>query len=704
MNHELQNIDHAASSAAILYRVCGKSPHEEQRAVIDAVNVYHDGLKGFETVKELLKDSLIGRPWRVAKRKTIAHQVTTCYNFKQGGEQMNPISSIMLIEVLKELSSEFTTKTLPYLLVLDASDETLSHLKYGLKKKGSSYTAYWPDHESWLKKARANVSLKSYLTECRDSGIFDLLGCCPSSADQVISLENQMVSIFDTVFEKYYSGDVAQLKNQVSTLLVRFDAPQQDLDELQKLDDHLLISRYLVTKAKNNRGSVIFSKRRMEENAKTKLVELKAAKTEVTSEPSKLQFCTCFDLNRMGLSTLDISRQLIANDAALYGADILGANAGTVEQWASQIVAAPDNWYFLCNGTDIVGNWSYTYLSPAEEKSVRKGTFAGDDFSLESVNYPLTASDREVVIYILNISLNEGYQTTENWNMLWKNFGGRMKQLIQSGVTVKGLYGCLFRDDHKVMFERMGFQWLARNVVSGEVYYLDLNQTDLSRFGWIMGTNAVLGPAEQNIIFRQLNHDDILAEQQLVDIAGLIYDTDQYIYPQMFTREQAKRLIPLLLAGNGDRMFSLDNIFCAVVGDRIVGLILHKKGPLNWDSGELLMYARLLDEKLSDTINVVEDEYFREYDSTTEDATAILNCCVNGNYRMRNDIRLGTRMMQAFVAQHPERLELYVLQETLAAMRLYLRTGFQTSEQDKCNGFSIDHRDLPCYFMYRPAR
>ena len=63
LNHELQNIDHAASSAAILYRLCGKSPHEAQRAVIEVVNGHHDGLKGFETVKDLLKDSLLGRPY-----------------------------------------------------------------------------------------------------------------------------------------------------------------------------------------------------------------------------------------------------------------------------------------------------------------------------------------------------------------------------------------------------------------------------------------------------------------------------------------------------------------------------------------------------------------------------------------------------------------------------------------------------------------
>lgn len=622
---------------------------------------------------------------------------------------MNPINSIMLIEMLKELSTEVTTKTLPYLLALDVSDETLSHLKYGLKRKNSPYTAYWPDHESWLKKARANVQLKSYFTECKNSGLFELLDCCPTSADLLISLENQMVSIFDIVFEKCYHFDLELLKRHVAMMLMKFDAPHQDIDEVQMLDTYLLVSRYLVSKAKNNRGMVILSKRQMEENAASQRPQLESMQDKSSSKHHSLEFCTCFDLNRKGLSTLDISRQLIANDAALYGADILGANAGTAEQWASQIVAAPGNWNFLCDGTDIVGNWSYTYLSPAEESSVKSGTFTGDDFSLDSVNYPLTALDREVVIYILNISLNEGYQTAANWNRLWKSFGERLKQLIRSGVTIKRIYGCLFREDHRVMFERMGFRRLIKNVVSGDIYHIDLNRSDNSGFGWIMSepkitANAKLDLSDQPIRFCQLSHDDILDEQQLVDIAGLIYDTDCYIYPPMFSREQAKRLLPLLFAGNEDKMFSLDNIFCAMAGERIIGLILHKNGPLNWNSGPLVKYAGIMDETLPETMRTVEHEYFREYDSTPDGATAILNCCVNSNYRMRNDIRLGTRMMQAFVSEHPERLELYVLQETPAAMRLYLRAGFQTSEQHKCNGFSIDHRQLPCYFMYRPDR
>ena len=223
-------------------------------------------------------------------------------------------------------------------------------------------------------------------------------------------------------------------------------------------------------------------------------LQLENVQVESHIEHQDLEFCTCFDLNRKGLSTLDISRQLIANDAALYGADILGANAGTTEQWASQIVAAPGNWHFLCDGTDIVGNWSYTYLSAAEEKSVRNGTFAGEDFSLDSVNYPLAAPDREVVIYILNISLNEGYQTAENWNRLfgkkemtaeedYRNFeryleSNNLSQAIQSlisaadkgHVEAQALVGKIYSDGEYVpKNDAKAFMYSSRAAAAGNV-------------------------------------------------------------------------------------------------------------------------------------------------------------------------------------------------------------------------------------------
>ena len=57
---ETQNIDHAPSSAALLY-LLWKKVNGSQRAVIEAVNGHHAGLTSFDEVDGLLKDSVRGR-------------------------------------------------------------------------------------------------------------------------------------------------------------------------------------------------------------------------------------------------------------------------------------------------------------------------------------------------------------------------------------------------------------------------------------------------------------------------------------------------------------------------------------------------------------------------------------------------------------------------------------------------------------------
>lgn len=436
---------------------------------------------------------------------------------------------------------------------------------------------------------------------------------------------------------------------------------------------------------------------------KEKTPKVETPKQVAEQENTEIRPRSVADLKNMGLTSMDIAAQLMANDAALYSAEVLGSNAGSTENWASQIEAAPDNWFLLCEGKKIIGNWSMTFLSPEEEQLVRKGDFGGDDFSLKNVNYPVTAADKEVTIFILNISLNSGYQTNENWNTLWSNFGKRIQQLNNVGITVKGIYAGLFLPRHVHMFKLMGFDLVGVNKISGDIYYLDLSKPSLANFGWIM-PEPEENEKERKIVFRQLSNDDVLDDQQYADLCGLLYDTDKYISPALFSREQAKEVLPMVFASNDDPMFCLDNIFCAMDRNRIVGVLLHKRGPLNWSADTLLHYASLLDVTLPDTVRMVEEKYFRSYNKTAEDTTAILNCCVNSNYRMKSEIRLGTRMMEAFQKQHTERLELYVLKETSAAFRMYLKTGFKTEDQYKCNGFSVDNHKLPCYFMYRPAQ
>ncbi|MBR5015131.1 MAG: CRISPR-associated helicase Cas3' [Bacteroidales bacterium] len=59
---EAQNVDHAASSAALIYCLW-KKVNESQKAVIEAVNGHHAGLISFNEVESLLKDSYRGRSY-----------------------------------------------------------------------------------------------------------------------------------------------------------------------------------------------------------------------------------------------------------------------------------------------------------------------------------------------------------------------------------------------------------------------------------------------------------------------------------------------------------------------------------------------------------------------------------------------------------------------------------------------------------------
>ena len=61
LRQEAENVDHAASSAALLCYLWRKGLHGSQKAVIEAVNGHHAGLTDFDTIEGLLKDSFRGR-------------------------------------------------------------------------------------------------------------------------------------------------------------------------------------------------------------------------------------------------------------------------------------------------------------------------------------------------------------------------------------------------------------------------------------------------------------------------------------------------------------------------------------------------------------------------------------------------------------------------------------------------------------------
>lgn len=206
----------------------------------------------------------------------------------------------------------------------------------------------------------------------------------------------------------------------------------------------------------------------------------------------------------------------------------------------------------------------------------------------------------------------------------------------------------------------------------------------------------------KKITYRQLSEESLssITNEQLADIASLIYQTDEYIYPAMFEcEENAKAVIPEMIKCQ-DPMFRLNNIFVAEFYPKIVGLILWHKGSLNWNKNIYEKSCRLKCINLSKYIGRVEDEYFHSYAGVRDDEIAIINVCVNEKLR---NIGIGKGLIDAFLKEHFETdyFELYVLKENEAAISLYKNKGFILDRT--IQGFSVDKRDLPCYVMSKKS-
>lgn len=186
----------------------------------------------------------------------------------------------------------------------------------------------------------------------------------------------------------------------------------------------------------------------------------------------------------------------------------------------------------------------------------------------------------------------------------------------------------------------------------------------------------------ENVCFRQLNYHTKLIDVDLERIAILIFETDQYIYPDMFgTVDSAKRVLPLILRSGKDNMFNLENIYACVLNEEIVGLILWHSGGLNWTSAELRKVIEEENLDIPDTLSSVEKEYVSGYSNdTSKDTISIINLCVDQCYRNQG---IGKEMLMSFLSEHPEsQFELCVLNDNSAAIGLYSRCGFVKYDEE----------------------
>ena len=188
-----------------------------------------------------------------------------------------------------------------------------------------------------------------------------------------------------------------------------------------------------------------------------------------------------------------------------------------------------------------------------------------------------------------------------------------------------------------------------------------------------------------NVTFKQLSSNDKLTQEQLEEIADLIYETDEYIYPAFFgDKNNAKKIIPELFSNN-DSMFSYDNLYLAILSNNIVGLILWNKGVLSWKDDLLLKVVNEKNINIPDSYKLVVDEYLIDYKDVDENEISILNVSVNKNYQ---GMKIGYNMMINFLKDHNENdISLFVLKENDGAINLYKKCSFNIVEE--LDGFAL---------------
>lgn len=202
------------------------------------------------------------------------------------------------------------------------------------------------------------------------------------------------------------------------------------------------------------------------------------------------------------------------------------------------------------------------------------------------------------------------------------------------------------------------------------------------------------------IYFRRATKEDNMEE-----IAELIYDTDPYIYPYWFQKDKEKCLEffknEILKEGF---IFNYNNLYVAYdsTADKIVGVIcaIDKSVNLEYD------YKTL--ENVNDNYKTTIEKYIKpildEVEELDDKTIYIPNVCIDNNLRGK---KIGSRLLGYYISQMEkagfEKFALDCLLHNLPAKNLYHSLGFK--EMKLMNGFTGDDSnvDVVCFFRKKGA-
>ena len=188
------------------------------------------------------------------------------------------------------------------------------------------------------------------------------------------------------------------------------------------------------------------------------------------------------------------------------------------------------------------------------------------------------------------------------------------------------------------------------------------------------------------ILFRRANIDDNMEE-----IAELLYETDPYIYPYWFEKDE-KSCVKFLkeeIIKDGF-IFNYNNLYVAYDStmNKIVGVIcaIDKSVNLKYDYESLKKVNSFYERTINEYIEPIIDEVNKLDDETIY----IPNVCIDKDLRGK---RIGTKLLGYFISQMEKagfnRFALDCLLHNLQAKNLYHALGFK--EMKLTHGFTGDN-------------
>lgn len=195
------------------------------------------------------------------------------------------------------------------------------------------------------------------------------------------------------------------------------------------------------------------------------------------------------------------------------------------------------------------------------------------------------------------------------------------------------------------------------------------------------------------------------ANDNKAEIAGCLYDTDPFIYPEAFgeNRDVAVKIISRII-GMQDSLLAYKNIIVARYNGQVCGICLMSDGNSKWDVEDIKrrVGGDLMTPSMAEGFEYASKEYFSNFvDNNFDDSSVeLVACCVEEGFR-GNHIADG--LLNKVITDYGDKtIRLAVLSDNAAAIGLYEKYGFRIKAEEK--GFASKGLEKPkCYVMERQA-